>query len=1162
MYFSSRRTQGGFVLRLSYVLLTLFFHLAIFLVALVGLAHFWLPLVGDYKDVLEQELSSFVGNQVSIGQIRVDRSHTLPRWVLENLQLTEANGHSPIHIRKLSLSLDWRESLRTLRPQPAEVWLEGVEFILNQQGDGLPSVQGLTFPLPGLRNTAINTERRTPLRLDINGGAVHWRDPQNKRELSLTDLQLSGEVLPNEVLLQADALFPDDIGESLALDAVLREDQADLNIRTQIFNLAALPLPQAQTYGLQHGALRLDARLKAVADKPLQIHGAGELKHLGWRGNNSVPAMDGINATFSANNAGGKVQVNVKDSTLNYPAWFERPLQVESVTADLEWRVAAQGWDWNLNRLAAHNQDVQVSGTGKLAMPRKKPAHIDLKLQFATQRRVDNVRDYIPAIVPETTAHWLKTAIVQGYVPKGEMLLRGELAHFPFDKKPGEFAIRFDIEQGVLAYLPEWPAAREVSGELYFHNAGMTAKVHSAKIMDLAVQGGTVEIPDMHHDAHLYLDLNTQGDLKAHMDYLQSAPIGRNLRDFMRIAEFSGRSALRLKLAVPLVQEVLNKQGVAVDGVVTLENNRFALPEYHQVFNKLKGKVQFDQHGVTVQQAAGEYRTQPFTLKAHTDKAQRRILLELQQHNNPALFLPESLAALKPYVQGQAAVTTRLTLPAFNASDAKQARLQVQAASDLRGVRIDLPAPLAKTPEQGLPLQVAVELPFDSAQPWQTQVGLGEVLQVLARLAHKGQQATAIGVSLGKATPSLPAEGIQVQGEVPVLDLLAWQQLPVAAASGDTAATSARLPVSAAFSIQQLLLGQQALGKASVNATLDESLQARLQAPQAQASVNLPLTKPANGSISLALQGIDFEKLKAALPQGKTQGTGLSPAAFPTLAVQCHNCRQGDMPLDISLAMRKSRADLLIEKLEIRNPWFSLASSQGRWYVDANGKAYTELQATAHVPDPGQWLAQQGSAAALQGGELYANAQLQWRGAPFEFALAQLNGKVQAHLGKGSLTDVEPGVGRLLGLLDMQRLPARFSLDFRDMTAKGVAFDRIYGNFTLANGVLHTHDTVIEAAAMVAGIQGKTDLVRKQHEQTVTVVPNLRSALPVVGVAVGGFGAGAALLLLNSVTDKSATATLQSNTGMRYHVRGAWDNPEIIELKAPPAITDVDVFAH
>ena len=47
---------------MTYLLLTNFFHMAIFLVALVGLAHFWLPMVDDYKGVLEKELSDFMGN--------------------------------------------------------------------------------------------------------------------------------------------------------------------------------------------------------------------------------------------------------------------------------------------------------------------------------------------------------------------------------------------------------------------------------------------------------------------------------------------------------------------------------------------------------------------------------------------------------------------------------------------------------------------------------------------------------------------------------------------------------------------------------------------------------------------------------------------------------------------------------------------------------------------------------------------------------------------------------------------------------------------------------------------------------------------------------------------------------------------------------------------
>ena len=148
-----------------------------------------------------------------------------PRWIMQDLQLTEPDGHSPIHIQQLVLTLDWRESLRTLRLQPADIQLEGVEFILRQAANQLPEVQGLHFPLPGQKNTALNIERQSPIRVSINGGSVHWMDVTNHRSLSLSDLQFIGEILPDEITLQGDALFPPDIGDSLAVDAVLHPSQ-------------------------------------------------------------------------------------------------------------------------------------------------------------------------------------------------------------------------------------------------------------------------------------------------------------------------------------------------------------------------------------------------------------------------------------------------------------------------------------------------------------------------------------------------------------------------------------------------------------------------------------------------------------------------------------------------------------------------------------------------------------------------------------------------------------------------------------------------------------------------------------------------------------------------------------------------------------------------
>ena len=110
--------------------------------------------------------------------------------------------------------------------------------------------------------------------------------------------------------------------------------------------------------------------------------------------------------------------------------------------------------------------------------------------------------------------------------------------------------------------------------------------------------------------------------------------------------------------------------------------------------------------------------------------------------------------------------------------------------------------------------------------------------------------------------------------------------------------------------------------------------------------------------------------------------------------------------------------------------------------------------------------------------------------------------------------------------------------------------------------MLQTNDTLLKAAILVAGIQGKTDLVHKTHDQLVTIIPNLRSALPVVGAAVGGIGGGVVMLLLNSLTEKDAAAKLQSSGGFHYRVTGSWQDPTVEEVKAPSTRPEVDVFSH
>lgn len=1167
--------QGGFVLRLTYLLLTLFFHIAIFLVALVGLANFWLPMVGDYKDVLEQELSSFVGNQVTIGNIRVDRSSTSPRWVMENLQLTESSGFAPIHIQRLTLTMDMRESLRTLRPQPGDIHIEGVEFILTQQGQDLPQVEGLTFPLPGQSSTSLKIERESPIRVNIDGGTVHWMDDARQRAVALQDLQFVGEFLPDAITIQADAKYPQEIGESLGLDMAMQRDPGagkpeaewggKLHVRTRITNLANLPSILLKRYGVKAGQLMLDANITAQVGKPLHVSGEGEVTALGFSGTRQVPALDNIDASFKADNDGGKVAVKVRDSELVYP-WFEKPLKVDSMDGNLQWQVRGDGWHWQLTDMQARNPDAHAKGSGTLEVLLGKAPDINLGVRFETRRTVDNVRNYVPAIMPKATEDWLKHAIVAGYVPRGEFTLKGNPADFPFEGKPGEFDIRFDVEKGTLAYLPEWPEAHDVQGELRFHNAGMSAKVKSARIMDLSVTGGTVDIPDMLGETHLLLDLQTQGDLYGHMNYLQQAPIGSSLRDFMQVAKFSGRSDLRLKLDVPLDGWLFKKKGVDVDGLVTLHGNTFAIPGYDQLFKQLNGQVYFDQYGVSAEKVSGEYRKQPVTIRAKTERGKNRIMVNLQQRNSPAAFLPEAVQWLGAYLQGKAEVNTVLELPAFNFSGKTLPSLKVHAESLLQGVEIRLPAPLGKSAQEARKVLVDLDIPFNSATDWKTRIDMGKQLEVEAILPGKGGKRAAIGIGLGKPAPPPVKSGIHLDGYLPDIDLFALQGMLAVPSSGKGKNPLAGMPVQASLVTDSLRLGGMALGKADLDVQGENTLRARLQADRMQADMHIPVSNLRAGRINIDLQDIDMGALAKGLPASDAKES-FYPLQFPAFHIGCNNCRYGDFVMQSAkLDMEKFPQGLQLKTLELRHPDLSLTSHQGRWYATDKGTSRTQLKASLHVPEPGKLLADKGKSPVLHKADMQVSADIGWSGAPFAFAIANMSGDAAVKLGKGSFTEVDPGLGRLLGLLDVKHLANRLKLDFRDMTGKGLVFDGISGHIRLGQGKLTTEDMLIHSPAMVAGVRGNSDLVHKTHDQHVTVIPNFRSTLPVLGAAVGGIGGGAAMLLFNSVTEKDAAAKLQGKGGFRYHITGSWSDPVVTELKAPAKTSrgqaDVDVFAY
>ena len=95
------------------------------------------------------------------------------------------------------------------------------------------------------------------------------------------------------------------------------------------------------------------------------------------------------------------------------------------------------------------------------------------------------------------------------------------------------------------------------------------------------------------------------------------------------------------------------------------------------------------------------------------------------------------------------------------------------------------------------------------------------------------------------------------------------------------------------------------------------------------------------------------------------------------------------------------------------------------------------------------------------------------------------------------LLEIEPGAGRVLGLLSIAQLPRRLTLDFRDFFSKGFAFNRIDGHVRFAGGSARSDDLVIDGPAAEIDIRGAADLRAQTFDQTIEVLPKAGNLLTV-----------------------------------------------------------------
>lgn len=193
------------------------------------------------------------------------------------------------------------------------------------------------------------------------------------------------------------------------------------------------------------------------------------------------------------------------------------------------------------------------------------------------------------------------------------------------------------------------------------------------------------------------------------------------------------------------------------------------------------------------------------------------------------------------------------------------------------------------------------------------------------------------------------------------------------------------------------------------------------------------------------------------------------------------------------------------------------------------------------LADSGAFLDRMGTPGVIRGGKGSLKGQVSWLGSPFAMDYPSMTGQLSVDIASGQFLKAQPGVARLLGVLSLQTLARRLTLDFRDVFVDGFAFNSVIGDVHIDNGVASTEKLAMTGAQATVLMAGSADLARETQDLRIVVVPEINAeaaslALAIVNPAIG-LGTFLAQVLLREPMIEAGTR--------EFRVTGTWTDPAV-----------------
>jgi uncharacterized protein (TIGR02099 family) len=588
-----------------------------------------------------------------------------------------------------------------------------------------------------------------------------------------------------------------------------------------------------------------------------------------------------------------------------------------------------------------------------------------------------------------------------------------------------------------------------------------------------------------------------------------------------------GNGQLHLALVVPL----RGNKPARVDGRYRFADNELDLGEGIPLLSHTSGELSFTESTMSLSATTANILGGPATLTMQSGKDG---LIHALLHGR---------MDMDAYRQG----ATNPFLEYLHGGSDWQAEIKLQkdvtdvlVTSDLAGMACDLPAPFGKEADEVIPVRVELR----SVMPQQEMVALQYGSLIGAKLLRRKEGADWVvkrgTVNFGGFGKWPSRDGVWITGVLPQMALGGWGVL--------TGSTEQALPFDLSGA-DVLIHKLDAYGHDMNDLRITMLNQGGTYVAQlASNDVNGDLSWDAKG------RGKLVAKLKNLALGAKVAGRKAvarhkpdviaSHPDFPALDISVGELTWKDKVLgSVELLAQYKAGDWLVERLLVSNP-DGVLTVDGKWSA-AGGKARTHANMKLEINDAGNILARYGYPNSVRKGNGSLQAEIAWPGGPEEFSYAALDGTIKLDAARGQFLKIDPGFGKLLGILSLQALPRHITLDFSDVFSNGFAFDSINGTGQIKQGVVTTSDFRLDGSSAKVIMQGQVDLGQETQDLRIRILPTVGNSVSLIGTLaispITGIGAFIINKILREPLDKLAS--------FEYNVTGTWVDPSVVKVK-------------